>query len=102
MNEPKRRGRPPKVQEPINPAQAYAMKEAAMADVEAKSKDPAKGNEKYAHIHSRSDVYDLAQSYAMRVWNGQSPDTLTRTERIRRCEAALTAQNLPTEGVEYP
>ena len=43
----------------------------------------------------------LAQSYAMRVWNGQSPD-VKREEKIRRVKLALEGQNLPFEGVELP
>jgi hypothetical protein len=41
----------------------------------------------------------LAQSYAKRVWAGQSSD-LHRKERLARVEAALKAQGLSMEGVE--
>ena len=62
MNEPKRRGRPPKAK----PEELMQ----ALADVEAKSKDPTKGNEVYEHVHSRSDARDIAQAYALRIWRG--------------------------------
>ena len=42
-----------------------------------------------------------AQAYALRIWAGQTAE-MKRDERIRRCEAALQGQNLPTEGVRYP
>lgn len=68
MNEPKRRGRPPK-----------ARVEGADAPLSLTQ----------------------AQSYALRVWSGQSPD-VPRDERIRRVQLALQGQNLPFEGVELP
>lgn len=46
-------------------------------------------------------VAQYAQAYAMRVWNGQSPN-VPRNERIKRVKAALVGQNLPTEGIELP
>ena len=44
---------------------------------------------------------ESAQSYAMRVWAGQSPD-LKRSERIGRVESALLGQGYSSAGVEYP
>jgi hypothetical protein len=44
---------------------------------------------------------ERAQTYAMRIWAGQTAE-MKRAERIRRCEAALQGQGLPTEGVKYP
>lgn len=43
-----------------------------------------------------------AQAYALRVWNGQSPDTLTRQEREARVAAALAGQGWSMEGIELP
>ena len=44
---------------------------------------------------------ESAQSYAMRVWSGQSPD-VKREERIRRVESALLGQGYSPAGIEYP
>lgn len=44
---------------------------------------------------------DAAQTYAMRVWGGQSVD-VPRHERIERCMNALRGQNLPTDGLTFP
>jgi hypothetical protein len=85
----------------MEPKVDESLKMAALADVEANSKDPAKGNAQYEHVHSRSDIHDIAQAYAMRVWSGQASD-LKRAERIARCKRALEGQNLPTEGVKFP
>lgn len=41
-----------------------------------------------------------AQALASRIWNGQSPDTLTRTERMERIRKALEAQGLSMESVK--
>jgi hypothetical protein len=71
MNEPKRRGRPPKVTEPV-----------INGDTE----------------HKPFDVRE-AQSYANRVWKGQSI-SVPRKERLARVEAALKGQGMSMEGVE--
>ena len=42
-----------------------------------------------------------AAAYAVRVWNGQSPD-LPIAERIERVVNALRGQNLLTTGLTYP
>ena len=42
-----------------------------------------------------------AAAYAVRVWNGQSPD-LPIAERIERVVNALRGQNLPTDGIVFP
>lgn len=42
------------------------------------------------------------QEFAMRVWRNQSPDTLGRSERVRRVRAALEAQGLSMDGVTLP
>jgi hypothetical protein len=52
-------------------------------------------------VITKTPDLDRAQAYAMRVWSGQTAE-MKRAERIRRCEAALQGQGLPTEGVKYP
>lgn len=54
-----------------------------------------------ADVEAQMAPYFAAQTYAMRVWNGQSV-SLPRNERIKRVMAALDGQNLPTDGVELP
>lgn len=83
MNEPKRRGRPPKVK------------------AEAVTQPVVNGDTSRAPEDAMDDQRAKAQAYAMRVWAGQSPD-MDRAWRIGRCNAALEGQNLPTEGVEFP
>jgi hypothetical protein len=46
-------------------------------------------------------VREPAQSLANRIWAGQSPD-LSRAERIRRIENALSNKAYDIEGIEYP
>lgn len=113
MNEPKRRGRPPKAKPCEECGQVGShyddcsvgmgvLKAQALADVEAKSKEPAvSADGKWVNVHSRSDIHDIARAYAMRVWNGQAPQ-VPRAERIRRVKVALEGQNLPFEGVTLP
>jgi hypothetical protein len=78
MNEPKRRGRPPKAR----------IEGADVIDLPVVEQPAA-------------NLSTMAQAYALRVWSGQSPN-VPRNERIRRVMAALNGQNLPTEGVELP
>jgi hypothetical protein len=101
MNEPKRRGRPPnkaKVEgASITPEMARELtQEAVAADKAANADHPV-----YEVVGRRTDMHDIAQAYALRVWNGQSPD-VKREEKIRRVKLALEGQNLPFEGVELP
>lgn len=44
---------------------------------------------------------NAAQAYAMRIWEGQSPD-VPRAERVRRVAAGLEGQNMSVGGVELP
>jgi hypothetical protein len=44
----------------------------------------------------------LAQLYAERIWNGQSPSAMDTKERIQRVREALQGQGLPCDGVELP
>jgi hypothetical protein len=78
VNEPKRRGRPPKHREDLS-ARVEAVS-AAMPPVLERSR---------------------AQAYALRVWEGQSVSA-PREWRIERVRLALEGQNLPFEGVELP
>lgn len=68
MNEPKRRGRPPKT-----------------------------AAEQIATVPAS----DMAQAYALRVWQGQS-ESLPRSHRVARVKAALEGQGMTMEGVELP
>jgi hypothetical protein len=82
MNEPKRRGRPPKAKPCEDCGQTVGHYDDCPVGLGVQPVSPS-------------------QAYAMRVWNGQA-DIVPREERIRRCIAALEGQNLPTEGIEYP
>lgn len=114
MNEPKRRGRPPKAKPVVEqlpnsvphingyvelrigdtPVElTQSQLDVGMATL-AKSID-------HAVLASNDDRVERAQAYAMRVWKGQSVD-LKRTERIERIKRALADQGLPTDGVKYP
>ena len=74
MNEPNRRGRPPK-------AAAEQPEQKDYTDVQWVDVSPS-------------------QAYADRVWAGQSI-SLPRAERIARCIAALEGQGLPTDGLTF-
>jgi hypothetical protein len=80
MNEPKRRGRPPKVTPGTVPVINGHGAVVPGAD---------------------ALVTTFAQAYANRVWSGQSI-TADRPWRIARVMEALEGQNLPTEGVVLP
>lgn len=82
MNEPKRRGRPPKAK----------AEEALSAD---------RAMDAYRAAHPEIEAAKQAQEYALRLWNNQSPD-LSRHERLGRISDALKAQGLSMEGVELP
>lgn len=77
MNETKKRGRP------------------SNAEIAARA-------EPLRLVVDASAAFARAQAYALRVWNGQSADTLSRSERVERVISALKGQNLPTEGIELP
>lgn len=84
MNEPKRRGRPPKVR-----AQEPGTVPHVNGDTSREPGDVA------------DEQSGKAQAYAMRVWAGQSPDA-PRPWRIERVKLALEGQGLSMEGVELP
>lgn len=93
MNEPKRRGRPPK-----------AKQEASVVLTPERAAEPSQmvGGFKASALATVEHAKHLAaQAYAIRVWNGQSTD-VPRKERIERVKRALEGQNLPFEGVELP
>jgi hypothetical protein len=79
MNEPKKRGRPPK----------------------AKSLDALVSQITPENTHAPAFEVSAAQAYARRVWEGQSI-SLPRHERLGRVAEALKAQGLSMEGVELP
>lgn len=80
MNEPKRRGRPPK-------ALIEGADVAAPEVEEPQPTVPADASE--------------AQAYALRVWHGQSV-SLPRNERTARVKRALEGQGMSFEGVTLP
>ena len=83
MNEPKRRGRPPKT---LEEKVADAMDAIPQGDT--------------PFVQFVKDA-TLAQAYAARVWAGQSI-SLSRHERMGRIRAALEEQGLSMEGVVLP
>lgn len=86
MNEPKRRGRPPKALE-VASGESVAHIEPSGAAVLISARD--------------ADAIAKAQAYAMRIWNGQS-DTVTRLEKVQRVKIALEGQGMSMEGVVLP
>jgi hypothetical protein len=111
MNEPKRRGRPPKVKTEPN-----ARVEGAALPVGCAECGQAVGHYDdcgagmgvmtvKAEIGAmKAEVINTwfasrSQAYAERVWNGQSPD-VPRAERLERVKRALDGQGLSMEGVE--
>lgn len=78
MNEPKRRGRPPKAK--LLEAAEVAQEPSVLASVLTVS------------------ARDMAQAYALRVWNGQNTE-MPRSIRLERVRKALEAQGLSMEGV---
>jgi hypothetical protein len=83
MNEPKRRGRPPKA------------KEAEVLD------DVVAAPEFDRELNRVGVLLALSEAYALRVWAGQSVD-VGRDERIARVARALAGQGLSMEGVKLP
>jgi hypothetical protein len=87
MNEPKRRGRPPK-----------AKTEWETTVLEAKG--PVLEEAKFPNPEQPSEfARRQAQAYANRVWKGQSVSE-PRAWRLARVEEALKGQGLSMEGVE--
>ena len=82
MNEPKRRGRPPKG--------------IVRLTVDQVADDMASGVR--VMLTTVESERAVAQAYAQRVWDGQS-DTVTRKERLERVAKALEGQGLSMEGV---
>lgn len=80
---------------PVDPDKPIQFYRDPMAKIEADESARVAANMAAAAWHAD------AQAYAMRIWNGQSPD-VKREEKIRRVKLALEGQNLPFEGVELP
>jgi hypothetical protein len=123
MNEPKRRGRPPKVKpEPNARVEGAALPvgcaecgqavghyddcgtgmgvmtvkdQSAMAYVASPCKC---GAGTMGDCVANNCLVVQARAYANRVWNGQSPD-VPRHERLERVKRALDGQGLSMEGV---
>lgn len=103
MNEPKRRGRPPKALPPetvkfLAHADALAIAQAELNEAELSGAvlTPSQQSLKRAN---EEDDRQAAQHYALRVWAGQS-ESLSRHERLGRVAEALKAQGLSMDGVE--
>jgi hypothetical protein len=77
----KKRGRPPKVQ--VIPCEQRIEVEII----------PAKD------FRDNSEAIARAQALAQRIWDGQSPDTISRAIRLGYVKAGLEAQGLSMEGV---
>jgi hypothetical protein len=89
MNEPKRRGRPPKV---------AAIEQAGCPDC-----GQVVGHADDCPVGLGVPAVDefarrQAQAYANRIWAGQSV-SLPRAERLRRVKSALEGQGMSMEGV---
>lgn len=99
MNEPKRRGRPPKAK----PCEECGQVGSHYDDCSAGMGVADMATAIYDEINAQIDrgLQMRAQAYAMRVWNSQAPQ-VPRAERIRRVKVALEGQNLPFEGVTLP
>lgn len=96
MNEPKRRGRPPKV---------AAIEQAACPECGAvgRHEDDCPVGMGVPAVAPAAPAVDefarrQAQAYANRIWAGQSA-SLNRAERLRRVQSALEGQGMSMEGV---
>lgn len=116
MNEPKRRGRPPKAKL-LQPAEPNARIEGAdcpscgqaeghyddcevgMGAVANKEDLSALVAAVSAAMPAGAQEHIAAQAYAERVWAGQSVD-VPRAEKLRRVARALEGQGLSMEGVK--
>jgi hypothetical protein len=99
VNEPKKRGRPSKAE--------IAAREPASGGKIATFTAPAENVRKLdpnepIQIYVDPLTTKLAQLYAERIWNGQSPSAMDTKERIQRVREALQGQGLPCDGVELP
>lgn len=100
MNEPKKRGRPPKAKPCHDCGQEvghYDDCPVGLGVVDAN----AAGMKAFVGLSDVPPAIAAAQAYAMRVWNGQSPQ-VKPAERIRRVAAALEGQGMSMEGVTLP
>lgn len=101
MNEHKRRGRPPKAKA-ISEPHINGDESREPEDVLPVKADEMTAREAFATVFTpklEAAASQLAQAYALRVWNGQTPD-LPRVVRLERVRKALEGQGLSMEGVE--
>lgn len=90
MNEPKRRGRPPKAAA-IEQANCTECGEVGRHEDDCPVGMGVPAVDEFARRQ--------AQSYANRIWAGQSV-SLNRAERLRRVQSALEGQGMSMEGVK--
>jgi hypothetical protein len=102
MNEPKRRGRPPKAKPEPKVEGAMAVGCVACGQTGGHYDDCPVGlgvmESKDVVLMEEALGINPAQAYANRVWKGQSPD-VPRAERLERVKRALDGQGLSMEGV---
>ena len=110
MNEPKRRGRPPKLKPALEgadvpdiPVRDERREMVKLPVVEMTSVCPSCGRSFGHYDDCPIGLGELskAQEYALRVWKGQSV-TEQREWRVERVKQALAGQGLPFEGVVLP
>lgn len=107
MNEQKRRGRPPKTEQPSRLEETVAaftdatgiVKPASTPLILAVMDGHALMSETGAVADAQWTEVSRAQAYALRVWSGQT-DTIPRNERVRRVNAALAGQGFTDEQIE--
>jgi hypothetical protein len=107
MSEPKRRGRKPKTEmnarvEGGDAVCAECGQAVGHYDDCSKGMGVITAQEQIGAMQAEAiNIWAVsrAQAYALRVWNGQSPE-VHREERLRRVKLALDGQGLSMEGVE--
>jgi hypothetical protein len=107
MNEPKRRGRPPKAKPCPECGQVGSHYDDCGAGITALDVHIAEhhadmiSSVEFACGLTPDHERNRAQAYALRVWAGQHIFE-PRSWRIQRVKEALQGQGLPFEGVELP
>ena len=85
-----------------NPEQVRSVKRKyvrkSVEGADAVESVPVVTTTEYTQVCEPVNTQHVAQAYADRVWEGQSPD-LPLSERLSRVRAALVGQNLDCAGV---